>query len=46
MARLLMAIDGEGRHGTGDDHKRTERTNSREGYRELAWQSRIGTVWL
>ena len=46
MAQRLMDIDVEGRCGAGYDEKNPERTNSRNGYRERAWDTRAGSVAL
>ena len=46
MAQRLMEIDVEGRCGAGYDEKSTERTNSRNGYRDRTWETRAGTVDL
>lgn len=46
MAQRLMDIDVEGRCGAGYDEKSPERTNSRNGYRERAWDTRAGSVAL
>ena len=46
MAQRLMDIDVEGRCGAGYDEKSPERTNSRNRYRERAWDTRAGSVAL
>jgi len=46
MAQRLMEIDVEGRCGAGYDEKSTERTNSRNGYRDRTWETRAGAVEL
>jgi putative transposase len=40
MAQRLMELDVQGRCGAGYDEKSTERTNSRNGYRERTFWSR------
>ena len=44
MAQRLMELDVEGRCGAGYDEKSAERLNSRNGYRERAWDTRAGSV--
>jgi putative transposase len=46
MAQRLMEIDVDGRCGAGYDEKSTERTNSRNGYRDRVWDTRAGSVEL
>lgn len=46
MAQRLMEPDVEGRCGAGYDEKNPERLNSRNGYRDRAWESRAGSVEL
>ena len=46
MAQRLMELDVEGRCGAGYDEKNPERLNSRNGYREGAWDTRAGSVEL
>ena len=46
MAQRLMELDVDGRCGAGYDEKSPERTNSRNGYRDRAWDTRAGTVAL
>ena len=46
MAQRLMEIDVEGRCGAGYDEKSTDRTNSRNGYRDRTWETRAGAVEL
>src|SRR5664279_3677487 len=46
MAQRLMELDVEGRCGAGYDEKNSERLNSRNGYRERAWDTRAGSVEL
>ena len=46
MAQRLMEIDVEGRCGAGYDEKSTERTNSRNGFRDRTWETRAGAVEL
>src|SRR5678815_1382220 len=46
MAQRLMELDVEGRCGAGYDEKSAERLNSRNGYRERAWDTRAGSVEL
>jgi putative transposase len=46
MAQRLMEIDVEGRCGAGYDEKSTERTNSRNGFRDRTWDTRAGSVEL
>ena len=41
-----MELDVEGRCGAGYDEKSAERINSRNGYRERAWDTRAGSVEL
>lgn len=42
----MMELDVEGLCGAGYDIKSVERTNSRNGYRDLLWQTRTGDVDL
>ena len=46
MAQRLMELDVEARCGAGYDEKNPERLNSRNGYRERAWETRAGSVEL
>ena|SRR5947209_2476065 len=46
MAQRLMELDVEGRCGAGYDEKSAERLNSRNGYRDRAWDTRAGSVEL
>ena len=46
MAQRLMELDVEARCGAGYDEKNPERLNSRNGYRERAWDTRAGSVEL
>ena len=46
MAQRLMELDVEGRCGAGYDEKNPERLNSRNGYRDRAWDTRAGSVEL
>jgi putative transposase len=46
MAQRLMELDVEQRCGAGYDEKSPERLNSRNGYRERAWDTRAGSVEL
>src|SRR5664279_1236081 len=46
MAQRLMELDVEQRCGAGYDEKTAERLNSRNGYRERAWDTRAGSVEL
>jgi putative transposase len=46
MAQRLMELDVEARCGAGYDEKNAERLNSRNGYRERAWDTRAGSVEL
>ena len=41
MAQRLMELDVEGRCGAGYDEKNTQRINSRNGYRERTWDTRL-----
>jgi len=45
-AQRLMEMEAETLCGAGYDEKSAERTNSRNGYRERAWETRAGTVEL
>ncbi len=42
MAQRLMELDVEARCGAGYDEENPERINSRNGYRERAWDIRLG----
>ncbi|CAN7161234.1 transposase [Rhizobacter sp. LjRoot28] len=44
IAQRPTEIDVRGRFGAGYNEKSAERTNSRNGYRERAWETRAGTV--
>jgi putative transposase len=46
MAQRLMELDVEARCGAGYDQKSPERLNSRNGYRERAWDTRAGSLSL
>ena len=46
MAQRLMDMDVESLCGAGYDEKSAERLNSRNGYRERAWETRAGAVEL
>jgi putative transposase len=46
MAQRLMELDVEARCGAGYDEKSPERINSRNGYRERAWDTRAGSLAL
>ena len=46
MAQRLMELDVEARCGADYDEKNPERLNSRNGYRERAWDTRAGSVEL
>jgi putative transposase len=46
MAQRLMELDVEARCGAGYDEKNPERVNSRNGYRERAWDTRAGSLAL
>jgi putative transposase len=46
MAQRLMDIDVEALCGAGYDEKNPERANSRNGYRDRAWETRAGRVDL
>ena len=46
MAQRLMELDVEARCGAGYDEKSPERTNSRNGYRKRAWDTRAGSLAL
>ena len=47
MAQRLLEFDVEGRCGAAYDQKNpTERLNSRNGYRERAWDTRAGSLAL
>ena len=46
MAQRLMDMDVQARCGAGYDEKNPERLNSRNGYRERAWDTRAGSVEL
>jgi putative transposase len=46
MAQRLMEIDVDARCGATYDEKSAERINSRNGYRERAWETRAGSVAL
>jgi putative transposase len=46
VAQRLMDMDVEQLCGAGYDIKSTERTNSRNGYRDRTWDTRAGTIDL
>jgi putative transposase len=46
VAQRMMEMDVEALCGAGYDVKSTERTNSRNGYRDRSWETRAGTVGL
>jgi putative transposase len=46
MAQRLMDVDVEALCGAGYDEKNPERANSRNGYRDRAWETRAGRVDL
>ena len=46
MAQRLLDMDVESLCGAGYDEKSAERLNSRNGYRERAWETRAGAVEL
>lgn len=46
MAQRLMELDVQARRGAGYDEKGPERLNSRNGYRERTWETRVGSVAL
>jgi putative transposase len=46
MAQRLVELDVDGRCGAGYGEKSAERINSRNGYRERAWDTRAGSVAL
>ena len=46
MAQRLMELDVDARCGAPYDEKSAERINSRNGYRERAWDTRAGSVAL
>ena len=46
VAQRLMEIDVDNRCGAGHGERSEDRTNSRNGYRERAWDTRAGTVAL
>ena len=46
MAQRLMELDVEGRCGAGYDEKSAERLNSRNGYQDRTWDTRVGSVEL
>lgn len=46
MAQRLMEMDVEALCGAGYDEKSAERLNSRNGYRDRAWETRAGRVDL
>ncbi len=45
-AQRLMEMEAETLCGAGYDEKNPERINSRNGYRERAWETRAGSVEL
>jgi len=45
-AQRLMEMEAESLCGAGYDEKNPERINSRNGYRDRAWETRAGTVEL
>ena len=46
MAQRLMELDVEARCGAGYDEKSPEHINSRNGYRERAWDARADSLAL
>ena len=46
VAQRMMELDVEGLCGAGYDVKSAERLNSRNGFRDRAWETRAGTVGL
>ena len=46
MLQLLMEADVESLIGAGRHERSPERLNGRNGYRERAWETRVGTVDL
>jgi transposase-like protein len=46
VAQRLMDLDVEGLCGAGYGERSADRTNSRNGYRERAWDTRAGTMAL
>jgi putative transposase len=46
MAQRMMEMDVESLCGAGHDEKRSERLNSRNGFRDRSWEARSGTVAL
>jgi putative transposase len=46
VAERMMEMDVEALCGAGYDIKSTERTNSRNGYRERTWDTRVGSLDL
>jgi len=46
MAQRMMDMDVESLCGAAYDEKSTERLNSRNGFRDRSWETRIGTVAL
>lgn len=46
FAELLMSTDADATCNAGFGERSVERTNKRNGYRELTWGTRVGTVDL
>ncbi|MFN8185212.1 MAG: IS256 family transposase [Candidatus Nanopelagicales bacterium] len=46
FAEALMSADAESRCGAGYNQRSSDRTNSRNGYRDRRWDTRAGTVEL
>lgn len=46
LAEAVMALEVEQRLGAAPHERTPERSGQRNGYRELAWDTRVGTVGL
>ena len=46
FAEALMGADADARCGAGYQQRSSERTNSRNGYRERRWDTRAGSIEL
>jgi putative transposase len=46
LAQRLMELDVEGRCGAGYGERDVDRENSRNGYRDRRWETRVGTIDL
>ena len=46
FAQALMSAEADARCGAGYGERSPERVNTRNGYRERAWDTRVGTIEL